>query len=742
MSLYLTPYLERLQKRFVLLQGNAISTNPLEAIVPFIWDATQLDDGLRLLAQKSGFIDELKEVSLTPPTTAQYHDDSKLNQWLDLTAAKLGVEVEEVETTYHDVNPFLQQVAPALLRVGSPANQLGEPGFILLLKGGWRWAILLAPDSRPRRVKVDLLQAAFCYHLEQSVAVEIDQLLANIDLKTGRLADIRLGLLREKLADTVINNCWLLRMSVGGALWPSLRKSGLLSYLTLYSLLDGIQYTLFMLSLGEITQAVIGEEVNWAILFLAILASLSRIPANLGIIWLEKLLTVNLAKLLKQRLFHGVLSLKRGDIRDQGIGQFLAWVTESNILSDASLIGATWTISSVSSLVAIGVTLIIVGDWLSGSILFLWLMVTTWVSWRLVEHYNALNKNYTSMINGLLERLRGHQTRLIQETDWYKTDDQMLAQYLNMAQVYNYKTTPLQVIIPYGWVIIMLLTLSPDFISIYNSETSILLGVRFAALLFGFLQFQVMSLGLLEVAKAVAAWRLIAPIRQAAAAPPEPHPEEPPPTNTNLSEEDRQPLLVAHDLKFRYIVGGRQILDNCSLVVNEGDHILLEGPSGGGKSTLASVLIGLRQPESGLLLLWGLDKPSLGEQTWRQAIVAAPQFHENYILNATLAFNLLMGHNWPPTATDLQQAEIVCRELGLGELLDKMPQGLNEPIGDLGWQLSHGERSRIYIARALLQKASLIIFDESFASLDPENMEIALTCVLNRVPTLVVIAHP
>ena len=71
-----------------------------------------------------------------------------------------------------------------------------------------------------------------------------------------------------------------------------------------------------------------------------------------------------------------------------------------------------------------------------------------------------------------------------------------------------------------------------------------------------------------------------------------------------------------------------------------------------------------------------------------------------------------------------------------------MPAGFQQMVGESGWQLSHGERSRLYIARALLQRADLIILDESFAALDPENLQRALQCVLRRAPTVLVIAHP
>jgi ABC-type transport system involved in cytochrome bd biosynthesis fused ATPase/permease subunit len=91
---------------------------------------------------------------------------------------------------------------------------------------------------------------------------------------------------------------------------------------------------------------------------------------------------------------------------------------------------------------------------------------------------------------------------------------------------------------------------------------------------------------------------------------------------------------------------------------------------------------------------------------------------------------------------DLEEAEEVCRELGLGALLDRMPGGMMQMVGETGWQLSHGEKSRIYVARTLLQGADLVILDESFAALDPETLQKALGCVMARAPALLLIAHP
>jgi len=142
------------------------------------------------------------------------------------------------------------------------------------------------------------------------------------------------------------------------------------------------------------------------------------------------------------------------------------------------------------------------------------------------------------------------------------------------------------------------------------------------------------------------------------------------------------------------------------------------------------------------MLLHGLNFELVGPDRWRSRVVSAPQFHENHILSETLAFNLLMGRRWPPRPQDVEEAEQVCRELGLGELLDRMPSGMFQMVGESGWQLSHGEKSRLYIARVLLQGADLVIFDESFAALDPKTLDLCLKCVLGRARTSLVIAHP
>jgi ABC-type bacteriocin/lantibiotic exporter with double-glycine peptidase domain len=178
------------------------------------------------------------------------------------------------------------------------------------------------------------------------------------------------------------------------------------------------------------------------------------------------------------------------------------------------------------------------------------------------------------------------------------------------------------------------------------------------------------------------------------------------------------------------------------LKICAGDKILLQGSSGGGKSTLASLLGGLCSPTDGLLLSQGLDRKTIGSLGWRRRVAVVPQFHANYVFNDTMAFNLLMARRWPPRDQDLDEAEKLCRQLGLGCVLDQMPAGLSEMLGESGWQLSHGERSRLFIARALLQGAELVVVDEGLASLDAESLASTVQVLSDKPHSVMIIAHP
>ena len=201
----------------------------------------------------------------------------------------------------------------------------------------------------------------------------------------------------------------------------------------------------------------------------------------------------------------------------------------------------------------------------------------------------------------------------------------------------------------------------------------------------------------------------------------------------------RVPAVTISNLSFVHPATSRPILKDVALQMFEGERCLLEGDSGSGKSTFASLIASERRPSAGTILVRGLDMDSVPKAEWRTRVAYAPQFHENYIFSSTFAFNLDPRAELGAVSDEARE---ICEELGLGPLLQRMPSAFVQTLGETGWQLSHGEKSRMYIARTLLQGAELVIFDESFGALDPETVQLVMKCVRKRAKTLLVIAHP
>ncbi len=503
-----------------------------------------------------------------------------------------------------------------------------------------------------------------------------------------------------------------------------------------------------------------GWLMAWALLLL------TAVPFQLLATWMQGRFAISAGGLLKQRLLCGALRLQPEEIRHQGAGQLLGQIMESSAIESLVLSGGfLGLVAAIELMMSVAILSLGAGGWLHALMLCGWVALTLLVAWQYFRRRGAWTETRLAMTNDLVERMVGHRTRLAQEARerWHDGEDQSVERYLAASGTMD-RAGVRQAMMPRGWLVVGLLGLAPGFISGSGSPATLAIGI--GGTLLGFRALQKLMSSLSSLLSAAIAWRQVAHLFQAAARVEEigaPHvlnstgsgsdrlrgsdrlsdaPSQAAGRSRSLHRTNAPVLLEAHDLSFRYREAGEPVLRGCHLQIREGDRLLLEGASGGGKSTLASLLTGLRAPASGLLLLSGLDRPTLGARGWRKRVAAAPQFHENHVLTGTFAFNLLMGRAWPPSAQDLVEAETVCRELGLGDLLNRMPAGLLQMVGETGWQLSHGERSRLFLARALLQGAEMVILDESFGALDPETLRQCLRCTLDRAATLLVIAHP
>ncbi|MGH9651917.1 MAG: ATP-binding cassette domain-containing protein [Bryobacteraceae bacterium] len=471
------------------------------------------------------------------------------------------------------------------------------------------------------------------------------------------------------------------------------------------------QYALWLASwvvLGRIANGGSASLVLWAALLLAV------VPFRVAGTWLQGLISVDAGSFLKTRLLCGALNLNLEEIRRWGLGSFLSQALEAETVETLAVTGG---IAGVLAAIEIVVAGFLLGRF--AFVLALWCALSALLAAAFFIRYRRWTESRMAMTNDLIESMAGHRTRLAQQPPerWHEGEAEALAAYSDRSRRLDRLGALFLGAIPSGWLFVGVASLAPAIASgdLSFAQIAIPLGGAFLA----WTAFRRLSRAMAEAAAAWTAWERIRPLwgTQSGSV-----------CHSRQTTEGGTPIQL-RDLSFSYSADAEPVLRECDLTIEQGDRVLLEGPSGGGKTTLVSILAGLRSPQSGELRVGG-------------AIAAAPQFHENYIVTETLAFNLLMGRAWPPAPEDMREAEAVCLELGLGELLDRMPGRLLQMVGEGGWQLSHGERSRIYIARALLQGADLTILDESFAALDPDTLHLALDCVLKRSPTLLLAAHP
>ncbi len=470
-----------------------------------------------------------------------------------------------------------------------------------------------------------------------------------------------------------------------------------------------------------------GWLLAWVLLLLGI------VPLRTLTTWLQGSLAAEIGMTLKRRLLLGTLNSNPDDVRRLGVGSLLGQAFEGEAVENLALSGG---IAGVLAALEIVVSCFVLGK--LSILLAVWCILTGVVGWRFLRRNQAWTGARLDMTGELVESMVGNRTRLAQQPpgDWHRKEDKALFRYFQNSAGIDRCGAWLVAAIPRGWLIAGLCCLAPA--AIAGTASTQTVALQLGGILLAFNAFRKLTTSSVDIAAAIVAAIRISPLFQSAAKADslsQPRPQE-------TGEQPNRVVAEAEKVTFRYRKDGIPTLHTSSLAIRHGERVLLEGPSGGGKSTFASLLSGMRKPDSGLVLINGLDRDTLGSQRWRKEVAASPQFHDNHILTETLAFNLLLGRTWPPTRSDVEEAQAVCHELGLDNLLERMPSGLMQMVGEGGWQLSHGERSRIYIARSLLQKSELVILDESFAALDPETVTAALQCTIKRAKTLLVIAHP
>ena len=198
------------------------------------------------------------------------------------------------------------------------------------------------------------------------------------------------------------------------------------------------------------------------------------------------------------------------------------------------------------------------------------------------------------------------------------------------------------------------------------------------------------------------------------------------------------PLEVRFDhVSFAYAAGGRKALDDVDLTIAARQRVAVVGETGSGKTTFAKLVTRLMDPTDGRVLIGGVPLTEVAFSSLRERVVMVPQ--DGFLFDASVADNVRYGR---PGMTDAHVAAAF-DELGLGDWLEGLPDGVATPVGQRGESLSAGERQLVAVARAYVADPDLLVLDEATSAVDPAT-EMRLTRALDALTdgrTTLTIAH-
>ena len=188
-------------------------------------------------------------------------------------------------------------------------------------------------------------------------------------------------------------------------------------------------------------------------------------------------------------------------------------------------------------------------------------------------------------------------------------------------------------------------------------------------------------------------------------------------------------------IRFRYSPSDPFVLEGVNLVVEPGDHLAITGPSGGGKSTLLKVLLGLVEPDEGEVLIDDVPLPRFGYKNFRDQVGVVMQ--DDSLFAGSLADNIALFED----CSDPERIAAAATAAAIHTEIARMPMGYDTLTGDMGSTLSGGQRQRVLLARALYRQPSLLVMDEGTSHLDAA-LEGTISATISSLGiTRIVVAH-
>ena len=211
-------------------------------------------------------------------------------------------------------------------------------------------------------------------------------------------------------------------------------------------------------------------------------------------------------------------------------------------------------------------------------------------------------------------------------------------------------------------------------------------------------------------------------------------------TKAEAVAEDAAPqlndlTLELDHVSFRYDPSGNYILKDVNMTITPQDFVMLTGPSGGGKTTLLKLMLGLIEPSSGEIRIGGRPATPAIWRQWREMSGVVAQ--DDSLLAGTIAENI----SFFDPSLDMKKVRAAAATAAIADDIERMPMQYLSLSGDMGSALSGGQKQRILLARAIYRDPSIIFLDEGTANLDEET-EIEITRVISLLPvTRIAVAH-
>ncbi len=213
--------------------------------------------------------------------------------------------------------------------------------------------------------------------------------------------------------------------------------------------------------------------------------------------------------------------------------------------------------------------------------------------------------------------------------------------------------------------------------------------------------------------------------------------ETEPLSESKKNEKPQDPSITLDNVIFAYENSDVNAIDGVNLSVKAGEHIALVGPSGGGKTTLASLIARFWDVKRGAVKIGGADVRNIPSDELMKYVSYV--FQDSKLLKMSIMDNVRMGR---PDATDEEVMQAL-RDAQCMDIIEKFPDGVNTMIGSKGIYVSGGECQRLSIARAFLKNAPVLILDEATAFADPDNERLVQQAFekLSKDKTVIMIAH-